>query len=303
MQQEESIIRDLIAKHPEIISNELEFIDKEVYISNDKTIRIDILAWDTNVNRPTIIEIKKDELYATDDESRKAIGQIIQYRAYFGMINGNDKLYDLLVNKKYIEDGKNIPIPRLILLVKEISQDLLIACNMNHIEVLTYKSKDIGAVQGILTELKTKKISSSITDEQRRKVIPKINKKIIDFINKKDLECDHYHDIGFIQFEEIEFGNSDLKWHITEIFEDAEDDLPEFDEFVRIYCVKGKYLDETADKVFEIKAKLILTLDKNIDFEEGILKINKQFLFNSDYKIVDSILEVIESTDEAYRKE
>ena len=118
MQQDELMIRDLIAKHPEIISNEFEFIDKEVFISDDKSIRIDILGWDTNVNRPIIIEIKKNELFTSDDESRKAIGQIIQYRAYFGMMNGNEKLYSLLKAKKYIKEGDNIPIPKLILLVK-----------------------------------------------------------------------------------------------------------------------------------------------------------------------------------------
>jgi len=303
MQKEEAKIRDLIAKHPEIISNELEFIDKEVYISDDKLIRVDILAWDTNINRPVIIEIKKDELYTTYDESRKAIGQIIQYRAYFGMVNGNEKLYNILKCKNYIKDGANIPVPKLILLVKDISQDFLIACNINNIEVLTYKSKDIDMVQDILDELKTKKISNTINDEQRRQVIPKINKKIIDFLNKKDLGWDHYYDVGFIQFEEIKFKDSDLKWYITEVFEDTEDDFPEFDEFVRAYCMKGKYSDEKADKIFEEKIKSTSILNENINFDDGVLEINKKFLFDSDYKIVDTLLEIIEFTDENYRKE
>ena len=300
MQQDELMIRDLIAKHPEIISNEFEFIDKEVFISDDKSIRIDILGWDTNVNRPIIIEIKKNELFTSDDESRKAIGQIIQYRAYFGMMNGNEKLYSLLKAKKYIKEGDNIPIPKLILLVKGISKDFLIACNLSNIEVLTYKSKDIDTIHNILDEIQTKKISATITDEKRREVIPKIAKKINEFIDRNDLEYDWQYETGFLQFEGVRFKDSDLKWFIIEVFEDTGDELSEFDQFVRVYCLKRGYENEDADKIFEEKIRLTSILNENIKFEYGVLTINKKFLFDSDFKFIDSILEIIAFADKQY---
>tara|TARA_Y100000294_G_scaffold161545_1_gene166016 strand:+ start:683 stop:1609 length:927 start_codon:yes stop_codon:yes gene_type:complete len=303
MEKEEFKIRDLIANHPEILGNEFELIQKEAMISDDKQIKIDVLLWDTIQNRPAIVEVKKDELNSTFEKSRTAIGQVLQYRAYFGMINGNDRLYSLLRNKGYLKDKGNIPIPRLIILAKKFDSDFILSCNLNNIEVRSYKTNDNYNVGELLEELKTKKSTTKINDEIRRQVVPKIVKKIKNFIDMNNLQWDHYYKTGVVQFEDIQFPDSELKWNIVEIFKDTEDDDHEFDEFVSIYCVTRKrYFKDEVSSLLQKELSSRKILNEKLKYDEGEILINKVFLFNSNFKILDEMFDIIKIVEKLYQE-